>query len=566
MKRWKIALIILCIGVACAYLATLPLLQHSTYISNHGDINRGLIFAGVARQAVLSGELPLWNPYTCGGSPMLADVESWFLQPFFFLTLPLNELVAMKISYTLTLLSVFLGFTLLGRKVLRFQLLGAVTFGFILSFGGYLSQHLAEGYYVWGSMAWVPWFLLAGMLSIRKPRYIFLAGLMLVFMFGAGSMHMVVYSLLFLGLVTLFQTSPITMRRRGAILIGIILWFAILASIKLLPALSILETNESRLGFTPPVTLLPQMLFARGILPPLHHGDIVYRWGEFGTYIGFVSIVLVCAGLVCKRQRIWIQYREFLIARVLMLVLAFTSFPITHGVLSNIMDLFRMPSRLMIFPLIGLSILAARGMDVISSNKRRLSLAIALLLLLAVDLISNDYQIFSRTFSIPLPELHIETIFMRVKRSYSTPDDTYYRAAYVDYRENRGVNDLCRFYQRTPSTSAINGSLRKKVDRGEVYVSDAAAGSVELLSRNPQQLTIAANIQTATSLMVNMNYYSGWNTKEGFPVHEQDGLIAVALPPGEHKITLVYAPSVVFWGALISSVGMLVGIFWFFRR
>src|SRR3989344_3741598 len=78
------------IGIVLSIVATFPLFQHSTYISNHGDINRGLIYSGVARDAILSGHMPTWNPYLCGGGPLLADVESWFLQPFFFLTLPFD--------------------------------------------------------------------------------------------------------------------------------------------------------------------------------------------------------------------------------------------------------------------------------------------------------------------------------------------------------------------------------------------------------------------------------------------------------------------------------------------
>ncbi len=528
------------IGIVLSIVATFPLFQHSTYVSNHGDINRALIYSGVARDSILAGHIPTWNPYVCGGAPLLADVESWFLQPFFFMTLPFDELLGMKISFALTLCTAFVGFALFGRKVLAFQNLGALTFALIMAFGGYVSQHLAEGYFVWVSSAWVPWFLLAGITSIKNHRYIPVAGLILAFMFSSGSMHMVVYSLLFLGLVFLFRARRGSRIKSGMTLIAVMFFFVLFASIKLIPALSVLETSESRVGFTPSITLLPQMLFARGSLSAIPYNGSMYRWGEFGNYIGYVAVVLVLLACRYTWQRLWQNYRPFFLASALMLVLAFTMFPITHGVVSKIGDLFRMPSRLMVFPIIGVAILAARGIEVVGAKKKWVGIGICIIL--AVDLVSNDYSLFARTLSVPLPEeIHVELKFMRVKHSHTTPDETYYRAAYIDYLENRGVNDLCRFYQHAPATSAINGSDKKKPNKGEVYLADADAGSVQIIRRDAQELAIHANIQMPTSIVVNMNYYPGWKTREGVRVQERDGLVTVPLLPGEHSLTLYYS-------------------------
>lgn len=535
------------IGIVLSIVATFPLFQHSTYISNHGDINRGLIYSGVARESILAGNMPFWNHYLCGGNPLLADLESWFLQPFFFLTLPFNELVAMKISFVLTLCVAFMGFAVLGRKILGLQHLGALTFGLVMGFGGYISQHLAEGYFVWVSSAWIPWVIITGISSLHHRRYIPITGLLLAFMFGAGSMHMVVYSLLFLGLFFLFQKSSVLMYKRIAILCGIILCFSIIASIKLIPVLSVLAINESRIGFTPSITLLPKMLFARGTLSAISYNSDLYRWGEFGNYVGYITIVLAGVGLGYRREGLWQKYRGFFLASAIVLVLAFSTFPITHGIVSKVGDLFRMPSRLMIFPLFGIAILAARGIDITASQKQRLPLAIAIVSLLAADLVSNDYTLFGRMLLVPLPEIHRETTFMRVKHSYTTQDETYYRAAYIDYLENRGVNDLCRFYQAAPSTSAINSSDKKKPNRGEVYLLEPTAGTAKLVTRDSNKLTIQDDVHTATSIVVNMNYYPGWKTKEGFFVRSQDGLIAVDVPAGISRVTLLYRPSIRFF-------------------
>ncbi len=551
------------LSIVFSIIATFPLFQHSTYLSNHGDINRGLIFSGAARESVLSGNVPFWNPYTCGGGPLLADLESWFLQPFFFLTLPFNELLAFKLSYTLTLFTAFLGFTLFARKILRFHPLGSITVGLIMAFGGYISQHLAEGYYVWVSSAWIPWFLLAGMMAMKNIRYIPLAGLFLAFMFGAGSMHMVVYSLVFLGLVFLFQKSEKTVLTRVGILAGIVLFFILIASIKLLPAVGLFASEESRAGFTLPLRFLPQMLLERGLVPAITYNGILYRWGEFGNYVGYFALGLACIPFFYKREGIWKHYRAFFLPCLIMLVLSFVSLPVMHGYISYLTDLLRIPSRMMLFPMLAIAILAACGIERIASHTKIKIIAPLLFLLLAGDLISNDFLLFSRMLSLPLPEIHIESKFMRLREAYSTKDETYYRAGYIDFLEKRGTNGLCRFYQTQPHTAAINNTSKQKESRGEVYVEDKDSGKAEILSRDNNSLQIHAMLIGPSSVVVNMNYYPGWVTQEGLTVENHDGLIAVPLTTGEATFTLEYRPSTVYIGAVISFVGilLLVGIF-----
>lgn len=556
------------IGIVFSIVATFPLFQHSASISNHGDINRGLIFSGIAKESIFAGQLPLWNPYTCGGGPMLADLESWFLQPFSVVTLPFDELFAMKLSYTLTLFTAFLGFAFFGRRILSLGHVASLTFAVILAFGGYITQHLAEGYYVWVSSAWIPWFLLTGMLSLQNIRWVPVASLMLAFMFGAGSMHMVVYSLLFLTLVFISAFSEKKFYYRIGLLLIIVLFFLLFAGIKLWPAFSLLQADESRAGFKLPFNFLPQMLLSRGLVPPVMYNGISYRFGEFGNYIGYICLLLAAFPLLYARarKRIWNTYKPFFIASLLMLLIAFTSLPITHGFISHITDLFRIPSRVMIFPLIGIAILAARGIELLAQHRNTRIVSLGIFLLLACDLLSNDVLLFSRTFPLPLPELHIENKFMRVHDGYTTPDEVYYKAAYVDFLERRGTNGLCRFYQQHPSTSSINKSDKQRPDKGEVYLEDSGIGKVRLLTRNTNSVKIYANLTRPGIVVVNMNYYPGWKSDTEFPVHEHHGLIATDVPQGEHFFTLQYRPDEVSWGIAITTLGILFSIGWIVRR
>ena len=552
-------IVVSCIGLLLAGIATASLYIHPNYISNHGDVNRGLIYNAIAKRDILSGHFPAWNQYICGGMPVVGDLESWFLHPIFFLTLPFSDVLAMKIAYTLVLFSSFIGFYVFARIILKFKIAGAVLFAIILAFSGYVSAHLAEGYYVWVASAYVPWFLLFAMLALKNLKFIPLAGLMLAFMFGAGSMHLAVYSMLFMGIMYAFPIVKNKFFRRVAIWMAIGMFFVILSAVKLLPALSLLTATSSREGFALALTMLPEMLFGRGLLGPVISAGQTIRWGEFDAYIGVVASVLTLFGAFMLRKKIWQEYRSFLVASIVMAVIAFLPLPITHGFISHIFDLFRMPSRVLLFSVFGIALVAGYTIDTISSSRIKIGIKLLIIFVIALDLVSNDATLFSRTFTVPLPEMHIETTFQRVSHAYTSGDEAYYRAVYIDYLENRGTNDVCRFYQVGPYSRAIDETDPRYISHGEVYVDDANAGTVSY-SMNPRsKYNIHANIQSETRIIINQNYYPGWGTNSGYAVENYHGVIAIPVAPGMHDITLRYNPHTVYWGMAISLIGCLVG-------
>ena len=547
------------IGLLLAGIATLPLYTHPSYISNHGDVNRGLIYNAIAKRDILSGHLPAWNQYICGGMPLVGDLESWFLHPIFFLTLPFSEVIAMKITYTLVLASVFIGFYAFARIILTFKIAGAALFSIILAFSGYVSAHLAEGYYVWVASAYVPWFLLFAMLALKHVKFIPLAGLMLAFMFGTGSMHLAVYSMLFIGIVYAFPVVESKLFRRVSIWIAMGMFFVILSAVKLLPALSLLTATSSREGFAPALMMLPEILFGRGLLGPVMSAGQTIRWGEFDAYIGVVVGVLTLFGAFVLRKKIWQEYRSFLVASIAMAIIAFLPLPITHGFISHIFDLFRMPSRVLLFGIFGIALVTGFGIDAISSSRIKLGIKSLIIFVVVLDLISNDSTLFSRTFSVPTPELHAETNFQRVGHAYTSSDETYYRAVYLDFLENRGTNDVCRFYQAGPYSRAIDETDPRYISQGEVYLDNAKSGTVSHTMNAQSQYSIHADIASATRIIVNQNYYPGWIASSGQVVENYHGVIAIPIAPGIYDIALSYKPNTVYWGMIISLIGCLAG-------
>ncbi len=558
--------IISLVGLLLAGIATAPLYVHPEYISNHGDINRGLIYNAIAKRDILSGHLPAWNQYICGGMPLVGDLESWFLHPIFFLTFPFPEVLAMKIGYTLVLFSSFVGFYALARIILKFKITGAALFAIIVAFGGYISAHLAEGYYVWTASAYVPWFLLSAMLALRNLKFIPFAGLMLAFMFGAGSMHLAVYSMLFIGIIYAFPMAESKFFRRVTLWLAIGAFFVILSAAKLLPALSLLTATSSREGFAPAITMLPEILFGRGLLGPVMQAGQIIRWGEFDEYIGMLTGTVAVIGASIFRKRLWHAYKAFLVASIIMAVIAFLPLPITHGFISHVFDLFRMPSRVLLFAVFGIALVAGYAVDAIALPRGVFAIKALILLVITLDLLSNDITLFSRTFTVPLPEKHAETTFQRVSHAYTSGDEVYYRAIYLDFLENRGTKDVCRFYQAGPFSRSIDETDPRYISQGEIYLDDAKSGTVSYTMNTRSEYSIHANIQSATRIIINQNYYPGWVASSGQRVENYHGVIAISVVPGIYDITLRYNPNTVYWGMGISALGFLIGLLVIMRR
>jgi hypothetical protein len=88
--------------------------------------------------------------------------------------------------------------------------------------------------------------------------------------------------------------------------------------------------------------------------------------------------------------------------------------------------------------------------------------------------------------------------------------------------------------------------------RGEYYL--LGAGTVGQLYWSPNRLIYDVNVPAATSLVINQNTYPGWYVAHGDgEVYDEDGLIAVHIPPGHQSIDLKYRPTHI-WPAYLATL------------
>ena len=309
--------------------------------SNTGSSDTGallfqhLYYPMVQRDALLQGELPLWNRYSLSGEPLLGQGQSMFGDPFNFLTIAADGAAwAWDVRFLLArfILAATLGGIVwqltrhLGAAVLT--TIGAAFLGFFT----YRLTHPANF-----SVCYSPLILLAwtGLLSAASPRRIMTWLLALVganwLVLTSGTVkeaYMLIVCLNFAGTVLLFR-QPETVGRRG-FLLGLAsaagLGFVLLAAPAWLSFLS--AWHHSMTGYdTPHAYTLPWSHFIG------FFDDIFYRQTQKGENVvapalNFIFLLGFLWWMV--QPRLWRSDRAagaLLLAAVPPLALAFGLIP-----------------------------------------------------------------------------------------------------------------------------------------------------------------------------------------------------------------------------------------------
>lgn len=139
------------------------------------------------RGQILTGHVPLWNPYLLGGTPFLADPQNMVFYPFNWLTLPFSVPMGLSLFFCLHLFLAMAGMDFLLRGfglAPSSRLAGALVFGFSNFFWLEIIHPP-----VLASFALLPWFFGSIHRWSQTPSSLkaFLAGLSFALLFLCGS-------------------------------------------------------------------------------------------------------------------------------------------------------------------------------------------------------------------------------------------------------------------------------------------------------------------------------------------------------------------------------------------
>jgi hypothetical protein len=117
------------------------------------------------RSLLVHGAWPAWNPWYCGGGPLLANPQSVFLDPLFSLVLALGTIDGARAGVAAHAFVGMLGAWLLARRLGARGGAGAIA-AVVWGLSGVYTLHIATGHLNWFALAYLPFVLACGEAAI----------------------------------------------------------------------------------------------------------------------------------------------------------------------------------------------------------------------------------------------------------------------------------------------------------------------------------------------------------------------------------------------------------------
>lgn len=337
----------------------------------------------IAKQSILGGFLPLWNPWLGMGAPLLANAQSALLYPpnWFLLIVPVEY--GQGVLMVAHLLWAGVGMVKLSRS-LGIGRLGQAVAGLAFMLSGYLAAR-AWFLTINASVAWLPWIILAGENAGKKKNGIFdvRLALALCLQWLAGHWQTAWYTWLILAGwmgVRAFSNRPIWKNAfwAGLRLLTASLSAGLLGAAQFLPIIGYWWHSQRSAGVDPAAALSYSFwpwhlltLIAPNFFGNPVHGDY---WGyanywEDAVYIGLLPLGLAGLALVSRLRRKGVSgfpYGYLLVLLPLTLILALgNNTPLFSFLFQNVptFNFFQAPSRIMIGFVFSLCLLAAAGAE-----------------------------------------------------------------------------------------------------------------------------------------------------------------------------------------------------------
>jgi len=532
-----------------------------------------------ARRTILEhGQWPLWNPWLGGGHSLAGHPLGRTANPSFLPVLALGTLPGVKLDVLLYLLLGQVGTARLLRR-LGAGWPGACLGALVGSWGGCYAMHLTHGHFEWMAYAWVPWMLasLEAGLGGRAGGALLGAGAFAALTWLDGGPYQLAFVPLFVGLWGLVTALARRSPRPLLLALGAGALGLLLAAIQILPVLEMArafprETASVNLYYGAPFEIdtketLWQMLLSR------EQGHDPGAWMPFrinvGAYVGWLPLLLALLAPLLRARGAG-RYLALLLAS-LGLALS-TTLPVDAWSALHALPGFgslQIPARFNAFVLLCVAVLAGLGLDALArAGPRRIAApaAAGLVAVAALDLWAVVAPLFDVAFCVPPVTLeradddfvhYTRSAYREVyARTATAPIWPNWPNATLPYvRANAGVVvsylDIPYPRDALPHDHPVYPGAEVFVHEGELRVVAS--------DWTPNAVWVAVDGGGGT-VIVNRNAHDGWTLAEasaGVALGVEQGLLALAVPPGRHEATLAFRPPGFALGAALSAAGWL---------
>lgn len=518
-----------------AFVALAPLFRHPFLFAEKSDWRYFQTITEVARRSVVWWhQIPLWNPYGCGGEVLLANPQSEVAAPTFLLSIFFGTALGMKLALVVYFFCAFDGMYRLCRQ-LDIAPIGALLASVLFGCSGWLALHMLVGHTNFASVALFPYLVLFYRRAIDNWRYTIAAGAIAAWIIALGGTSTPAMAMILLITIALIDAVSSRSIAPFKVLALSGAWAVGLSAYRLLPALEFALDHPRRQWQTDATSLL--QIIADGYRwksddPIPHH---LYRFHEYGWRLTYVTPPLALWSLTLRRQRRW-----WIVAAVGAAIAVGTAIPYGPWWLLKHVPVYRdlrVPSRYTILLALSFSILCGAALSDLATRVSRWKLLFGVAVALAlVDGLAFDWARLREIPYPPKPLAGASEPFYQVQSHWSTMMD--------DVLAGHGVISCL---EETPLERA------EQLEIGAVpqaRLSDASAGEINGTRWTPNRLTFDVALARSTTLLVNQNWNEHWKTTAGsvikygrkYPADQDGGQLGIELPSGNYRVTAYYRP------------------------
>ncbi len=564
-----------------------PLLVNPYQLGSAHDATYFLHHASAAyRSWTQYGQLPVWNPFFCGGIPALGNLQESSISPSMLLPVLFGLMPGLQLALVLWFAVGLEGAWLYARKWGATRA-SAVVAALGFAFSGRFAMLFLDGQPAFVGFLLAPWVLLGFEYGIVKPWAAVGGGVALCLVLlegGAVATPMLVVLLGWLVLIhvlaRLLWWPQIGWRWRTA-------WWP-LRSLAILGTVAML-LSAVRLGpVAESVVRWPREWLGESSFTFPQVWAMLTEASQDGGYEGpgtaYVGVWLFGAGLWGMLRR---PYRAWPLALMIVLTLGLamghqrpwapwnltTKLPVLHNL--------RCPFRITFFTALFAATAAAVSLGALQRDLRdglgwllrarrpgagqwRAVAAWGLcgaLALGAAGSLGRKTASFSR---------------LRVATQGLEPSPRWTDQPFRQSLGNRweahvwpalGLGSIgCFEEQPYPTSRGVRADLA-----AEEYLADAAAGTVQRLSWSPHRIELRVHTSRPARLRINQNWHRGWRSSAGV-VRNDGGVVAIDLPAGrrtlvvEHRDPLVWGGLAISWATLAFLLVLAAGQGWRWRQ
>lgn len=391
-----------------------------------------------------TGELPLWNPYSMGGYPLLGNIQSSPIYPLnFLLFLPFVYGWSIFIFLQQLLTGVFFFFYV---RFLGYSRSASVLGSLAFSFSGFIIAWLEWGTVV-STGLWLPLMLLCIEKinkGINNLKWCLILSFSIISSFLAGHLQTFVY----VAIIMVFYSIVFLQKKyffRQLIFSGLLSLLVILPILLAQVQFLLLSARNVDLNWQSEGWFIPWSHLVQFIAPDFFGNPStgnyfsIWNYGEFIGYIGVLPIILAIYVVIKVRTK-YVYF--FLIAVIASIIFSFPSIISKLPYILNIPLLSSaQPTRLLFIIDFSLCVLSVIGFDYVLKSSKRLNVQllwplgiIIVLLVLGYILVdkninySENWVVTKRNIILPISLIVSSTIvllfqsyFPKNKRWFVTP-------------------------------------------------------------------------------------------------------------------------------------------------